>query len=907
MNILHKVTRASLKKNRTRTLVTIIGIVLSMSLFTAVIEGAYSGLQFLINGEISSTGAFHAYYYDMTAGDMASVAHDSAIKDSAYWQQVGWAEIGSQNEYKPYLLINAVSDNITDLVAVHITQGRMPENDTEILLPMHLASNGNVHHELGDSLSLEVGDRVLGEDSLSAFSPFIQKEEQLSHLVSKQYTVVGFYERFDPRLEDYECPGYMALTCGSGTGSYSIFFSLKHPSSFYSYMKNHALSDNFIKHSALLEFSGAHGDSTVRLTTVLYGFAAVLIILIAFGSISLIYNSFAISVSERTKQFGLLKSIGATRKQIRSSVLYEALLLDCIAIPLGLLVGCAGIGITLYCLRDTFSSIFISEIHTQMKLVLNPWALLIAAIVCLITTLISAWIPARKAIRISAIDAIRQSQDTRLGRRDVKSFSLTHALFGFEGMMAAKNFRRNRKRYRSTVISLFLSVTLFISASSFCAYLQDSVSSEIDYPDVDLAYFMEDYDEAQSESTLALLSHADNITRSCYYISYDISLDFSRNIVSADYLSELSQRNIPSNTGDTENSNVKVIFLNDEEFKDLCTKNNLDPKVYLNASQPMGLMYNTMDMDYNYGSVYGSSHKQTVVSLLKSDALPCSGYNISLRDIPEYEQFDDFVDKEGKHVYRYFPRDVINRYYANGDERILDSEQALLVPAKEAEIAQPLSVDAFITELPFCVHPSKIPVIIYPYSMYFPLNDGGSELIFAFQSKNSTISYDSMKTLLNDSGMDTDPLYNIAAMYQVQERVLMVIRVFSYGFIILISLIAIANVFNTISTNILLRRREFAMLTSIGLANKSFHKMLNYECIIYGIRGLLWGLPASFLFTYALYRIARRGYDMVFYIPWYSIAIAVGSVFAVVFATMLYSARIIRRDNPIDALKNENL
>lgn len=150
-------------------------------------------------------------------------------------------------------------------------------------------------------------------------------------------------------------------------------------------------------------------------------------------------------------------------------------------------------------------------------------------------------------------------------------------------------------------------------------------------------------------------------------------------------------------------------------------------------------------------------------------------------------------------------------------------------------------------------------------------------------------------------------LFDVASHEENSRLLIMVINIFSYGFIILISMIAIANVFNTISTNISLRRREFAMLKSIGMAEKNFKKMMNYECVIYGLRSLLWGLPASFVLTYLIFRITGAAFEMQFYIPWYSIAIAVGSVFIVVFATMLYATGKIRKDNPIDALKNENI
>ena len=105
----------------------------------------------------------------------------------------------------------------------------------------------------------------------------------------------------------------------------------------------------------------------------------------------------------------------------------------------------------------------------------------------------------------------------------------------------------------------------------------------------------------------------------------------------------------------------------------------------------------------------------------------------------------------------------------------------------------------------------------------------------------------------------------------------------------------------------MLRRREFAMLESIGMTEKGMRRMLSYECVIYGLRALLFGLPVSVGVTFLIHKIVAQELERGFYMPWQSILIAVGSVFAVVFATMLYARRRISRENPIDALKNENL
>lgn len=213
-----------------------------------------------------------------------------------------------------------------------------------------------------------------------------------------------------------------------------------------------------------------------------------------------------------------------------------------------------------------------------------------------------------------------------------------------------------------------------------------------------------------------------------------------------------------------------------------------------------------------------------------------------------------------------------------------------------------------VEEAPFGVGSGYNMVICYPESAMSSLTPDyvSSERVMSFCSNNPMQTYQRMSDLLEENGQATDHLLNIAEDAQSSQAFLIVMRIFSYGFIILISLIAMANVFNTISTNISLRKREFAMLQSIGLTNRSFHKMMNYECILYGLKGLLYGLPVAVGITYLIYQQVNEGVEMSFYIPWYSVIIAVVSVFAVVFATMLYATNKLRKENVVETLKNEN-
>ena len=154
--------------------------------------------------------------------------------------------------------------------------------------------------------------------------------------------------------------------------------------------------------------------------------------------------------------------------------------------------------------------------------------------------------------------------------------------------------------------------------------------------------------------------------------------------------------------------------------------------------------------------------------------------------------------------------------------------------------------------------------------------------------------------------MDTDNLFNQHKEMQTMNNLILIIKVFAYGFITLMALITTANVFNTITTNINLRRREFAMLKSVGMTSLGFKKMLNYECIFYGLKALLYGIPSSIFVTYLIYLTFKHGVETSFYLPVNNILISILTVFFIVFISMMYSMRKVKNENILDALKKEN-
>ena len=164
-----------------------------------------------------------------------------------------------------------------------------------------------------------------------------------------------------------------------------------------------------------------------------------------------------------------------------------------------------------------------------------------------------------------------------------------------------------------------------------------------------------------------------------------------------------------------------------------------------------------------------------------------------------------------------------------------------------------------------------------------------------------------MRTLLQSAEITSQyNLYNMSGALEQNRNIIFIIDVFTYVFVIMISLIATANVFNTISTNIKLRRRELSMLRSIGMSDHDFQKMMNFECILYGIRTLLYGLPLASILSYLIYKgMISSGMDIAYIFPLGSTVISILGVFFIVFITMLYSTSKLRKENIIDALRDD--
>ena len=869
MNIMNKITLKSLRKNRTRTIVTIIGVILSAAMITAVTTFISSMQAYMLNFTVEREGDWHGVIQNAALSDYQQLQSEKDLEDVVMVKSGGFAYLPeSKNEYKPYLRVLEVQEQAFAHLPIRLMEGRLPQNENEVVVSDHINTNGGVEYKIGDTLILQLGQRVFEDgtpilENAEYSLPEDGNPEKLEVTEERTFTVVGICKRTNYQLEEYTNPGYSVFTklnMGDvqGKNPISIYFKAKHPKDIYQIMERISNVRGGIKYSynsELLRYMGISNNSGFN--AVLYSLAAILISLIIAGSVSLIYNSFAISVSERKKQFGLLSSVGATGKQRMNTVICESLMIAVIGIPIGVLSGIAGIGVTFYVLREPLHSIFSYESSSaELSLAVSAPAIVAAVIISLVTILLSVYVPARRSRRVSAMDAIRQTSDIKLSAKQVKTRKIIRKLFGMEGDLALKNFKRNRKRYRTTVISLFISIVLFVAASSFAMYLKDSVTDVYEETEYDITYTIYDKDpdiESNRRKAYQDILALDGIKQGSMVDKLYGTVELTKDFVENDYYNRMKEQNNLMEDGKVPIT-VSICSVDHAAFTDYVNKLGLSIEQFTNPKSPAGILidkqhyYSTTEQKYQNKNVFKDKTIQSLPITFSMKEDKEETINVSI---------GAFADTA--------PFGVDNSSQGNFLTLIIDEQSREAYADMEDQ---------------------------WQYNMYFSAKDPGQAV-------------ENIKEILVKAKMPSTNLYNLAEALQTNRNVIMVISVFSYGFIVLISLITIANVFNTISTNVNLRRREFAMLKSVGMTQHGFNKMLNFECIFYGLKALLYGLPVSVGITYLIYKSVNRGVEMPFYLPVPSMVISSLSVFLVVFVSMLYSMSKIRNENILDALKSE--
>jgi len=861
MNIFNKITIQSMKKSRTRTIVTIIGVILSATLITGVTTFGISLMNYLAKGAAQKYGDWHIEFENVNSSFAAKQASNDKVVKATTFKNIGYAKLeGVKTANKPYLFIAGYSKkNFNDLPPILMVMGRMPQNSREIVVPGKVMTKGGVKVQLGDKFTIDVGSRMNGNKNLGQHDTYISGKETLVPKTKMTYTVVGICQT-PPFEEDY-APGYTAITTAGSEDTMddlSLFVTLKNPREVHTYAKSTAESHAYTLNNQVLRFMGLSSDPGDKFfNAFLYSVGGIVVVIIMIGSIFLIYNSFNISLNERTHQFGILSSVGATAKQLRHSVLFEGICIGVIGIPIGVLVGIASTKLVMVVVAKKFTDIAYAGV--PFTVVVSAPVILAAVVISMITILISADIPARKAASMPVMECIRQTNEVKVEAKAVKTSKLAQRIYGFEGVLALKNFKRNKKRYRSIVLSLVLSVVLFISTSAMVMDLQQTTAGAKESESYDIGFGADD----MKDSEMLQLYNKLKTTNGVYESSYQVVMNYSCAVKNSDF-SDAYKKSVGSHSLDkTVNLSTIIQFLDDSTYLNIVQRLGLPKKEY---TGPNAKLISVAKVDS------GNDNQKTVNQL--PDMFKSSSMNFTI--VPEINGKPEI--KQGRNVSITFVSTML----------MPDIPPSVRISLKK---------------------PSKLSLIA-PYSLKEKFNTSNispdiNAKGMTFWSKDPSQSVAKMEVVIKGAKIkDIYTLINSKKVFEENKNEIFIVDVFSYTFIIMISLIAVANVFNTISTNIKLRRRELAMLRSMGMSDRDFQKMMNFECVFYGMKALIFGLPLAIIFSWLMHKV-MSGDSTNFVLPWDSIGISVFSVLFIVFITMMYSISKIKKENIIDALRDD--
>lgn len=884
MKLLNKLTLKNLRLNKVRTIVTIVGIMLSAALITVVSGMALSGRQTMIDGQKTWSGNYDVALDIIDTAKIDKIRQNRNVENAFYKERLGYARTkNADGEICDYSVLAMSENTYGNCFKIDLIKGKFPTNSGEAVVTKSFKTQDGKNVKVGDKITLDVGvltdkdGNVLDEEGIHNLLQKDFNKYSIIDTVKRTYTVTGIIER--PKTSELYDPSNLSMIYTVSDEKAPIeAIRTKHMNKLYiaytpqsegDYLQNTAdilgfkaddmsnvISDEISPedqqtsginayefNSILLSMKGYGSNDATN--TVIFSLAVIIIIIVMLASVFVIRNSFAISITEKTSMYGMLASVGATKRQIRRNVLFEGFILGLIGIPLGILLG---LGVNAI-LITILNSVLGDMLNGAKFVFVTPTIPIICAIVLsAVTIFCSSFFIALRASRIPPLVAIRGNKDIKVkNNKPYRTSKLTKKLFGVGGEIASKSLKRSRKKYRTTVISIVVSVAMFIAVSAFMDY--GMTYTEHYYGKPDYSYMVSGIDTKQAQ-TIEKMPEIEN------YLT--VGLQYGH--VSADVpVNECGENFLYDNADGTKSFGAEFLEFEHDTFVQICRELELDYNkvkggvlVYSqvtpdnsesgNSSKPMKLFGKTAPTKF---TVYGNDDNgnELIAGKLKVSSV-----------FDEIPKSADSVIGEGT-------------IFGQG---LIIGEQGVISPQLGEH-------ECYIT-------------------------------LYANTSNHTSL------TNRIESMPSTGDSESYISIFDYEENVrqfnavMLIVGIFVYGFIGVISLIGLTNIFNTISTNMQLRSKEFASLKSIGMTKKEFNRMIRLESLMYGIKSLIIGIPLGVFGVFAIFSAFSKGsVPISFVFPWKAILISIAAVFIVVWLIMKYSISKVNKQNIIETIRNDNI
>lgn len=949
MNLMKTLTLKNLKLNRKRTIVTIVGIILATALLSALVTLVSSFQYSMIEYQKQKGGDFHVKFSNVKMSELSEFKNNRNIESTFETMGMGFAKLdGCKNEDKPYAYVMATDEAGFEKGCFNLIEGRMAKNEDEIVIPRHLKTNGRIDIKVGDEITLDIGKRYDSntESVISENCAYEHEAETLTDTVTKQYKVVGIMERPGYGMEDYSAAGYTFVTYSDelaaiDNGTKSEASEVDTTLTVYSRYTQKALrnkdavtadiigvdeklfekaNDSSVEMSAeesdrfLKEMENAKYDIYINGFLIsyecvfpidgtfkaLFTVAAVVALIIILTSVYCIKNSFNISITEKIRQYGMLASVGATRRQIKSSVKTEAAMLGVVGIPVGTMSGILA-SLILVKVVNALSAGWLNfalSFHTSLHV------LILAVILSIATIYFSATGSARRAAKVTPLEAIRNTKEIKIKSAKLKTPAIIGRIWGIGGVISYKNIKRNNKKYRTTLTSIVICSVTFIVISYFMSMAFSVVGMSYASVDYNIGINMSCKKDLDIEKISELLSGIegaeDYLVGAGYYFDVD-KPEYTKEY--GEYCGQLYD--------DSEDVSQEFLItvLNDKSYdkyaSDAGIKNADTGAILVNKG--------TFDV-YNEKSSKYVKEEMELYKYKAGDTIEC-GYNV----------YDD-ASSDDNAVEGDTESSTDDNNAVEGDTESGTEDNSGYVDEETINNGVRKTLDVTIAGVT-----DKVPIGYksYSYATLLFMNQKGFESLWADGKSGNELKpgnaiYSAYVVAENaDEYQDTfeketeeNPEYSQISFYvsnmdkqmRDEKSLFTLLGVFAYGLIVVIALIGITNIINTLSTGMELRSREFATLRSIGMTDKQFAGMVRLESVFISVKALVIGVPLGILISYLLCVMMNRMDDAIIYEPPYkAIILCIVVVIMLIYAIMKLSMTKLRHNNIIETIKNENL
>lgn len=810
----------SMQAARTRNLIAVLAIALTTVLFTSLFTIALSINDGFQQNNFRQVGGYsHGGFKYLTEEQFEELREDPLIKEWGLRRFVGMPTDAPFN--KSHVEIGYSDANQAHWMYCDPVEGRLPaENTDEAATDLRVLELLGVEPEIGTQFTVTF--QVDGHETTQTFT--LCGWWEYDPVIVANHILIP-ESRVDAILNEAGVdPGNSA---DGMTGSWNLDVMLK--SSLHierdidQVLANHgyqsesrSAGDNYIATGVNWGYTGAQLADSLDPMMVL-GIAALLLLIIFTGYL-IIYNVFQISVTNDIRFYGLLKTIGTTGRQLKRIIRQQALLLSLAGIPLGLLAG--------WFIGSRLTPVIIARlngIHDTVSV--SPVIFVISALFSLLTVLLSCARPGRLAARVSAIEAVRYTEGGTFKKKAKKSGGVSLL------SMAGANLGRSRSKTVVTVLSLSLAVVLlnltvtFTNGFSMEKYLSNQMVS--DFILADAAYFQVSTfwgaDMALPEAVIGTVTAESGAAAG--------GRVYGRTSAVQEFVSENWYRASYGQWTDQENLDLLVEWAEKREdglLADDAQLYGMEPFVLDKLTvldgdlsklyEPNGNYIAAVCFTDDYGGAEANSHWAQV------------GDTVTLRYVEEFEYYNPDTGE----VYEGDIPDGQpwrNRAVAYRD---VDYEVAALVDVPHALGYRYYGNDQFVlNDQTFIRDTGTNSVMLYTFDMEDEAGNEAMESFLADYTTNESPQYD----------------YESRSTYAAEfESFRSMFLLLGGALSFIVGLVGILNFFNAILTGILTRRREFAVLQSIGMTGRQLKKMLIYEGLLYA----LGAIALSLLLTAAL-------------------------------------------------------